>query len=68
MKRYGFPATCDICGGEGVGDINVAVAAWTTGVVHTNPDICRENLLLQRRKLDKMKKELENAKAVPPSN
>lgn len=62
MKRYGLPVTCDICGGEGVGDIKVAVAAWVGGVVHRDPDICRDNLLIMRRKLDKMKKEMENAK------
>ena len=59
MKRYEFPVTCDICGCDGVGDINVATHAWVGGVVHTNPDVCRENLLIMRRKLDAQKAKLE---------
>jgi hypothetical protein len=57
MKDYEFPVTCDVCGGEGVGSIQTAAAAWQTRyrIVHNDPDVCRYNLERMREKLEKQK-------------
>jgi len=46
MKQPIFKVTCEICGEEGVGNINTAAAEWISSqqVTHSDPTHCRRNL------------------------
>lgn len=50
MKRIDFILACSVCGEDGFGDIECAVEAWLGGVVHTNRNVCRDNLARKRKK------------------
>jgi len=59
MNPFQYPVTCDVCGGEGVGTVRTAGAAWMEGsfISHTDPRVCAENLRLKRLEREKRKSE-----------
>lgn len=65
MNPYQFPVTCDVCGGEGVGTIQTAGAAWLADsqIRHRDPRVCAENLRQQRKELERIG--IRNSKVVP---
>lgn len=61
MRLHWFPATCAVCGGDGVTTARDVGASWSErGVVHTDPGICRAILDRKRREIEAL---LEEAKA-----
>lgn len=60
MNPYTFPVTCDICGGEGVGNVRTAAAAWDarSEIRHTDPAVCAMYLERRKRELDEREKNL----------
>ncbi len=55
MRIHSFPLVCDVCGGEGVGTIRTAGAAWEPGseIRHNNPAVCAAHLARRKRDLDR---------------
>lgn len=51
MNPYKFPVTCDRCGGDGVGTIRTAGAAWDANsyITHRDRRICDEILAETKR-------------------
>lgn len=64
MNPYTFPVTCDTCGGEGMGTIQAAGAAWVRGsfVTHSDPRVCRDVLAAKERERKK------HLRTPPPSD
>ena len=56
MKTYIIPATCDVCGGQGMTTAKTMTEIWTPGVsiCHQDSKICAENL--KQKKLRNIKK------------
>jgi len=51
MNIYTMPATCDVCGCEGVATPKTAAANWIVGrfVSHSDPRVCADNLKQKER-------------------
>lgn len=52
MKIHTMPVTCDVCGGNGTGDIRTAAAAWSphSTISHRDPRVCRSVLDARRER------------------
>lgn len=63
MKIYTETVSCDVCGGDGVGTFQTAVAAWDADstIAHRDPSICRAVLDARRRQLDRLLDEAKRA-------
>lgn len=61
MNPYVCEVCCEVCGQPGIATPRVAAAAWTVGVVHSNPAVCRDYLAEQARKLREREKVLDEA-------
>lgn len=55
MDCFPFRVVCSVCGGEGVGNADAAAAEWIVGekIVHTDPQVCADNLERKKKLLDK---------------
>lgn len=62
MKIFTMPATCDVCGGDGVATPKVAAEQWKVGseIRHQDPSICAENLRKKKQELDARETALKN--------
>lgn len=65
MNPFLFPATCEVCGSDGVGTISTAAASWERGsfVSHRDPRVCADVLARQERQ--RKKRERLTTWAVP---
>lgn len=60
MQIFIEPATCDICGTEGLGRPGTVADQWCGArIVHHDLDVCREALSNKDRKLQEKIKNLE---------
>lgn len=58
MNPYVYEVSCEVCGGTGMARPCDAAAAWTTGVHHSNPEVCAMYLEEKARKLAEREKAL----------
>jgi hypothetical protein len=69
MKPFTMPVCCEVCGGEGLGTIETAGAAWHTGrhryseVRHRDPRVCADVLARRARELRHRELALAEAEA-----
>lgn len=54
MRIHQFPVSCTVCGGEGVGTIQTAGAAWDprNEIRHQDPRVCADNLRCRAEALE----------------
>jgi hypothetical protein len=60
MNPYILPVKCSVCGGDGMLHARDMGNMYLGGIRHSDPQVCADYLAAEKRKLEKMKKELTN--------
>lgn len=67
MQKYIFPATCEVCGGEGMASPHGATSAWTGGfLAHSDPRVCAEVIRQREEAQKRQAAEAAQAKSCRP--
>lgn len=60
MNPYVLSCVCEVCGGKGMLHARDIGNMYRGGIRHSDPQVCADYLAAEKRKLEKMRKELAN--------